>query len=64
MMHAVQVIVELTLGRLVPELLGGDGVGVVPVPAQDHHLGLLLIHQELSLSLVGGGVQDLELPHN
>ena len=64
MMHAVQVIVELTLGRLVPELLGGDGVGVVPVPAQDHHLGLLLIHQELSLNLVGGGVQDLELPHN
>ena len=64
MMHAVHLNIKLTLGRLVPELLGGDGVGVVPVPAQDHHLGLLLIHQDLSLNLVGGGVQDLELPHN
>ena len=59
MMHAVQTNIKLTLGRLVPELLGGDGVGAVPVPEQDHHLGLLLIHQDLSLNLVGGG--DLEL---
>ena len=63
MMHAVQIIVTLTLDRLVPELLGGDGVGVVPVPAQDHLLGLLLVHQDLSL--VGGGVQILSwLTHN
>ena len=63
MMHAVQIIVTLTLGRLVPELLGGDGVGAVPVPAQDHLLGLLLVHQDLSL--VGGGVQILSwLTHN
>ena len=63
MVHAVQTNIELTLGRLVPELLGGDGVGVVPVPAQDHLLGLLLVHQDLSL--VGGGVQILSwLTHN
>ena len=63
MMHAVQIIVTLTLDRLVPELLGGDGVGAVPVPAQDHLLGLLLVHQDLSL--VGGGVQILSwLTHN
>ena len=63
MMHAVQIIVKLTLGRLIPELLGGDGVGAVPVPAQDHLLGLLLVHQDLSL--VGGGVQILSwLTHN
>ena len=64
MMHAVQTNIKLTLGRLVPELLDGDGVGAVPVPEQDLHLGLLLVHQDLSLNLVGGGVQDLELPHN
>ena len=64
MVHAVQTNIELTLGRLVPELLGGDGVGAVPVPAQDHLLGLLLVHQDLIFNLVGGGVQDLELPHN
>ena len=63
MVHAVQTNIELTLGRLVPELLGGDGVGAVPVPAQDHLLGLLLVHQDLSL--VGGGVQILSwLTHN
>ena len=63
MVHLVQTNIELTLGRLVPELLGGDGVGVVPVPAQDHLLGLLLVHQDLSL--VGGGVQILSwLTHN
>ena len=62
-MHAVQTNIELTLGRLMPELLGGDGVGAVPVPAQDHLLGLLLVHQDLSL--VGGGVQILSwLTHN
>ena len=54
MMHAVQIIVTLTLGRLVPELLGGDGVGAVPLPAQDLHLGLLLVHQDLQ-SQPGGG---------
>ena len=59
MVHLVQTNIGLTLGRLVPELLGGDGVGVVPVPAQDHLLVLLLVHQDLSLNLVGGG--DLEL---
>ena len=59
----MQTNIKLTLGRLVPELLGGDGVGAVPVPAQDHLLGLLLVHQELSL--VGGGVQILSwLTHN
>ena len=63
MVHLVQTNIELTLGRLVPELLGGDGVGAVPVPAQDHLLGLLLVHQDLSL--VGGGVQILSwLTHN
>ena len=66
MVHAVQTNIELTLGRLVPVLLGvlgGDGVGVVPVPLQDHLLGLLLVHQDLSL--VGGGVQILSwLTHN
>ena len=63
MVHAVQTNIELTLGRLVPELLGGDGVGAVPVAAQDHLLGLLLVHQDLSL--VGGGVQILSwLTHN
>ena len=63
MMHAVQTNTKLTLGRLVPKLLGGDGVGAVPVPAQDHLLGLLLVHQDLSL--VGGGVQILSwLTHN
>ena len=63
MMHAVHINIKLTLGRLVPELLGGDGVGAVPVPAQDHLLGLLLVHQDLSL--VGGGVQILSwLTHN
>ena len=62
-MHAVQTNIKLTLGRLVPDLLGGDGVGAVPVPAQDHLLGLLLVHQDLSL--VGGGVQILSwLTHN
>ena len=61
----MQTNIELTLGRLVPELLGGDGVGVVPVPLQDHLLGLLLVHQDLIFNLVGGGVQqDLELTHN
>ena len=65
MVHWVQTNIELTLGRLVPELLGGDGVGVVPVPLQDHLLGLLLVHQDLIFNLVGGGVQqDLELTHN
>ena len=63
MMHAVQTNIKLTLGRLVPELLGGDGVGVVPLPEQDLHLGLLLIHQDLSLSLVGAGILSW-LPHN
>ena len=59
----MQTNIKLTLGRLVPELLGGDGVGAVPVPAQDHLLGLLLVHQDLSL--VGGGVQILSwLTHN
>ena len=63
MVHLVQTNIELTLGRLVPELLGGDGVGAVPVPAQDHLLSLLLVHQDLSL--VGGGVQILSwLTHN
>ena len=63
MVHAVQTNIELTLGRLVPELLSGDGVGAVPLPAQDHLLGLLLVHQDLSL--VGGGVQILSwLTHN
>ena len=63
MVHLVQTNIELTLGRLIPELLGGDGVGAVPVPAQDHLLGLLLVHQDLSL--VGGGVQILSwLTHN
>ena len=65
MMHAVQTNTKLTLGRLVPKLLGGDGVGVVPVPLQDHLLGLHLVHQDLIFNLVGGGVQqDLELTHN
>ena len=65
MMHAVHINIKLTLGRLVPKLLGGDGVGVVPVPLQDHLLGLLLVHQDLIFNLVGGGVQqDLELTHN
>ena len=59
----MQTNIELTLGRLVPKLLGGDGVGAVPVPAQDHLLGLLLVHQDLSL--VGGGVQILSwMTHN
>ena len=65
MVHLVQTNIELTLGRLVPELLGGDGVGAVPVPAQDHLLGLLLVHQDLIFNLVGGGVQILSwLTHN
>ena len=55
MRQAVQTNIELTLGLLVLELLGSDGVGAVPVPAQDLHLCLLLVHRDLSLSLVGGG---------
>ena len=63
MMHAVQTNIKLTLGRLVPELLGGDGVGAVPVPEQDHHLGLLLVHQDFNLNLVGAGILSW-LTHN